>query len=630
MKCEGKKALARTAFREAFLKTLFCSIGEAILLIGKDDRVVMMNSVAEKLTGWKENSAKGKKVERIFRVMNEKTHKPLKRSIGKVLREKCDGGLASHVSLISKDRRKYFIGCSLVPVEREEGSGADILLVFRDITDRKEAERKLTDLREKRFNLVIENFPQRVFLKDRHSVYISCNALLAKDLKISSKNVMGKTDYDFFPREIADKYRRDDLRILKTGKMEEFEEDYVVNGRRAKVQTTKTCFRDDKGNVVGLLGIFSDITARKLAEEELRESEKRFRTIFENAGDGILLVDQKTKRFFMGNEAICRMLGYRKDEISRLRIKDIHPPKDVPYVIKQFERQARGEIALVQEIPVMRKNGDVFFADVNASVVKIGGKEYLAGFFHDVTEHKQIEEEKIRSSELKISAEIRAKFASTVSHELRSPMGAIIEGIGLVLDGSLGAINDRQKELLSLARNNTERLGRLINNVLDYQRMESGNMEYDIREADINDVVREVQDTMDILAKEKNLVLTSEVEASLPVMKFDRDRIAQVLTNVLSNAIKYTDRGTISLIVREEGPFVHVSVKDTGPGIKKEDLKRLFLPFVQLDGWQNKKKGGSGLGLSISKDIVVAHGGKIWAESKPGEGSSIHFTLPLK
>ena len=218
-----------------------------------------------------------------------------------------------------------------------------------------------------------------------------------------------------------------------------------------------------------------------------------------------------------------------------------------------------------------------------------------------------------------------------VSHELRSPLGVIKEGINLVLEGLAGDINDAQKDLLDTAKRNTDRLSRLINDVLDFDKIKSGKMEYDIRENDINEVALEVRKAMSLLAEEKGLDFVVDVDDSIPKIRFDKDKIIQVFTNLVSNAIKFTEKGSISISTKQEDNMVHVIVQDTGVGIEAKDMQKLFQAFEQLDNIrEGKKKGGTGLGLAISKEIILAHKGKIWAESEAGEGSAFHFTIPKK
>lgn len=224
---------------------------------------------------------------------------------------------------------------------------------------------------------------------------------------------------------------------------------------------------------------------------------------------------------------------------------------------------------------------------------------------------------------------MKGDFVSTVSHELRSPLAAIQEGANLIFEELLGKINNEQKDLLNMIIRNADRLSRLINNILDFQKMRSGKIGCDIRVNNINQVAQEVCKTMELLAKEKRLGCSVDMDERLPAIKFDEDKVAQVLTNLLSNAIKMTEKGNVTIITKLEDNAAHVMVRDTGCGIKHEDLHKLFLPFEQLGDSKSKKKGGTGLGLAISQEIILAHKGKIWAESEVGKGSTFHFTLPI-
>lgn len=253
----------------------------------------------------------------------------------------------------------------------------------------------------------------------------------------------------------------------------------------------------------------------------------------------------------------------------------------------------------------------------------------LFGFFWDISDEKFLEAEKKRVAALEATSEIKSRFTAMVAHELRSPLAVIKESLSIVLEGMVGSVSDEQKKLLEIAKNNTDRLGRLINNVLDFQRIEAGKVVYDIHENDLKEVMTEVLEAVSILSKKKGLVLKGEWEESFPKVKFDKDKLTQVLMNLLNNAIHNTESGGILLRAQLEKEGVHVEVRDEGPGIKAEDFHKLFQPFEQVEGHNRKMRGGTGLGLAISKEIVLAHHGKIWVESAVGKGSTFHFTIPL-
>lgn len=272
-----------------------------------------------------------------------------------------------------------------------------------------------------------------------------------------------------------------------------------------------------------------------------------------------------------------------------------------------------------------RKNGGFFTMETAISPICDGRGEitHFVSVTHDITERKQLE----KAREEAIAA--RTQFIAMASHEVRTPLTAIKEGIRLVLTEATGPLNDDQKELLEIARRNSERLSRLINDLLDFQKLKSGKMEFDMRKNDINAVVREIAETMMPLVNERGLRLVTDLDETAPIIVFDKDRIQQVLTNVISNGIKFTKEGSVTIRTSCRDNAVQVSVQDTGPGIKSEDLPKLFHEFEQLAAPNGPKMGGSGLGLAISRQIMKKHNARIWAESELGKGTIVHFVLPI-
>lgn len=489
-----------------------------------------------------------------------------------------------------------------------------------------------------------------------------------------------------------------------------------------------------------IVAVHNDITERRHAEEALGESESKFKTLFNDSRDGIILADIESKQFIMCNKSVCKMLGYTEGEMIRLSVNDIHPAEDLPRIIETFESQARGEIRLAVDLPVKRKDGTVFYAEVNTTLIILKGKRYLMGSFRDVSERKRAEEmlrssedsyraifesandaiiirdintyeitnannrayemfcyppgemtglgleavsvksaqysiEKLRQNfknaaddrpqvfewhaldkfargfwveinvrraviggkyrllsvvrditERKQLLEQKDSFVNMVSHELRTPLGAIKEAVALVSEGRVGPLGEKQKDVIEVAKRNVDRLARLIDDVLDLQRIDAGRMELRLKENDLNEAIKEVYRTMISLAAKKGLVFTVKLDENIPLIKFDRDKIAEVLINLVNNAIKFTEKGGIVITSSRGQNFIQVSVADTGPGVKEEDMPKLFQRFAQL----TRSPGGTGLGLAISKEIIEAHRGKIGAESEFGKGATFHFILPIK
>jgi two-component system CheB/CheR fusion protein len=382
-------------------------------------------------------------------------------------------------------------------------------------------------------------------------------------------------------------------------------------------------YRTLDNKINGVVAIFIDITERKEAQQIIEEARAYAENIVETIREPLIVLDTDLK-IISANKSFYQTFKVDHKETEGRFIYDLGNRQwDIPKL-----RQLLGDI--------LTKKTTVDGYEIEHKFETIGQKAMLFNArrltnmhmilitIDDITEHKRLEEE------LKNDTEMKSKFTSMVSHELRSPLGSIKEGINLVLEGLAGNINDEQRDLLDTAKRNTDRLGRLINNVLDFQKIESGKMGFDIRENDINEAVLEVNKAMGLLAKGKGLDLAVDADDSIPKVRFDKDKIVGVLTNLVSNAVKYTEKGNITISTKQEDNTVHVIVQDTGIGIKAEDMEKLFCAFEQLDSTRDKKKGGTGLGLAISKEIILAHKGKIWAESEAGKGSAFHFTIPKK
>ncbi|MDP8219237.1 MAG: ATP-binding protein [Candidatus Theseobacter exili] len=280
-----------------------------------------------------------------------------------------------------------------------------------------------------------------------------------------------------------------------------------------------------------------------------------------------------------------------------------------------------------KERSIETKDGEIRLITKNSTLLRDENGNIIAGIesFEDITERRRIEDEKRKVTEIK------SQFVSMVSHELRTPLTAISECINIVIEGITGAISKKQKDILSIAQENVERLSRLINDVLDFQKFDAGKVKLLIEKQDINEAIDEVYNTMRHVIKERNLKLELKLQDDLPNIPFDRDKIIQVLTNLVNNAIKFTDNGTITISAESHiNNCIIVSVKDTGPGIKEDDFSKLFQSFEQLDEVSTRKEPGTGLGLSICKEIVQLHGGKITVESEIGKGSIFSVILPVR
>jgi len=375
----------------------------------------------------------------------------------------------------------------------------------------------------------------------------------------------------------------------------------------------------------------NEITERKRAEEALRESEERYRDLFENANDLIQSVNPDG-RFLYVNRVWRETLGYTREEVSRLSLFDIIHPDSEAHCMEVFQRVISGGSVDRVEAAFITKDGRKIIVEGSANCRFVDGKPVATrGIFRNITERKQMEEaliEKTRGVERATQA--KSEFLAHMSHDVRTPLNVIIGFSQLMINKELGEINDQQRQGLDDILSSGEHLLNLINDVLDLSRIESGKMKLRLTDIILSSVIEPLRSTMTPILTPKKQSLDTEVEDGLPPVHADKAKLKQVLFNLLSNSVKFTpEGGKLKVEAVRNGNWCQVSVVDNGIGIREEDKGRIFEPFYQLNGFLIEGKNGTGLGLAIAKQIIEKHGGRIWVESEYEKGSRFIFTLPL-
>lgn len=512
----------------------------------------------------------------------------------------------------------------------DSGAALRVVSVVQDVSEQKEAENAL--FFENRYRGLIENLPQRIFLKDCNSVYLSCNSSFARDLGVEPSDVFGKTDYDLFAPELARKRQEDDEKVMAAGAAVERDEQRQRDG--AWISKALIPLRDDNDRVYGLLGVLTDITFRKRAEEQLKESEERFRSIFEQAAVGICHLTLSGGLIRI-NRRFCDILGFKQEELLGWSLEQTIHPDDRAAEQRQAARLLSREIDNYSiEIRQMRHDGTPVWVNLTKSLVcgPKGEPKYLAGVIEDVTANREAEELRRERDLVQAASRAKSQFLANMGHEIRTPLNAVMGLSRLALKTEL---HGKQRGYLEKIGSSSRTLLNIINDILDFSKMEAGKLELEKTDLNLYEVLGNISDMHHIKAQEKGIEFRVRLAPDLPKkLVGDPLRLTQVLNNLIANAVKFTEKGEVVVAIKplrreEEEVVVHFCVQDTGIGIAPEQMGKIFTPFTQADSSTTRRYGGTGLGLSISRQLVELMRGELQVESVPGSGSSFSFAVPL-
>ena len=384
--------------------------------------------------------------------------------------------------------------------------------------------------------------------------------------------------------------------------------------------------------------IIGNALERRQVEGVLRESEERYRIIFERSLDGLYIHDFEGN-FIDANPVALKMLGYTKEEISSLNFSSLLNEGEIPMVQEAIRELLRtGTDKGITEYHLKRADGTYVWVEIKASVIYKDRKPCgVQGIVRDITERKRMIEEsekyqwEIEQQNIKLKEldHIKSDLFTVTSHELRAPMTYMKGYVQMLSMGSIGEITEEQKKNLEVVLRNINRLDCLIQDILDLSQLKSGTMEFVPEETNVQKLIDGVTEAMQSSADLKNIKINRELEENLPSLNIDSERIKQVIINLINNAIKFSHDGSIiSIKAKKNVDDILFEVQDFGCGIPKDKQAKIFETFYQVDSSMNRSFGGAGLGLSISKNIIHAHKGKIWAESE-GNGTTMFFTLPI-
>ena len=641
---QAEEAFGRLAHRH---ELILGSAGEAIIGLDTTGRVVFMNPAAEETTGWKTSELIGNfHHERIHHTKADGT--PYLRSECPILTAIDEGRRHRESNEIfwKKEGSSFPVEYLCTPM-LENGEIVGAVLTFSDITARKHAEAELKRLLAER-GVILDNIPVGVaFVKKREFIWI--NEEMTRIYEYSAEEFSGMS-----------------TRVLYVS-----EDDFETEGRkgyatlaRGETYFTEVLLQRKNGEPVwsqlvgcgvpgnggidagGAIWIFQDITARKRSEAELKRVLTERSVLLDNVPVGISFL--KNREFLWINREMMRIFGQTIEELQNTSTRMHYEHEE------DFERVGREAYATVTrgeiystEVLMRRKNGELFWCHVTGCGIPDAdgiGADGSIWILQDITDRKRSEKE-LQTAMLMAEAANRAKseFLANMSHELRTPLHGVIGFGELLVQETVGPLNDAQKEFAVDILESGKRLLVLVNDLLDLAKIEAGRMELQPTEFSPSDLFRRSMSIIGEEALKKQIALRMEIGDMSEVISGDESKLRRVLLNLLTNAVKFTPEGgeivlsarwatarSSGLPVADSGErSVEISVADNGIGIDACDLQRIFQPFEQGDGSFSRQYEGTGLGLHLSRKLIELHHGKIWAESDgKGKGSVFRFVIP--
>jgi PAS domain S-box-containing protein len=503
-----------------------------------------------------------------------------------------------------------------------EGRSLRLDGILSDVTDRKQAEETLA--RERHLlRTLMDHLPDYIFVKDTQSRFLITNAAHLRVLQVPTlEEAIGKTDFAFFPRELAEQYFADEQAILRTGQPLLNREEMTIDaaGQRQWLLTSKVPLRDQAGHIVGLVGVSHDITQRRQAEEE----RDRFFTLSLD----MLCIAGLDGYFKRLNPAWEHVLGLSIEELLAHPFLHFVHPDDHSATLDQVHHLAQGANTIEFENRYRCRDGS--FRTLLWTATPDPERQMIYALARDITERKRAEAELKQAKDAAETANrAKSEFLANMSHEIRTPMNGILGMTELALGTDLAP---EQREYLTMVKASADALLAVINDILDFSKIEARKLQLEKVAFTLPDTLGDTLKVLALRAQEKGLELACHIPPSVPdTVLGDPGRLRQVVLNLVGNALKFTEEGEIVADVSvvsqtAEEVFLHFLIRDTGIGIPEDKQKVIFEAFSQADTSMARRYGGTGLGLAIASQLVQMMDGGIWVESTMGQGSTFHFT----
>jgi PAS domain S-box-containing protein len=616
-----------------WLRVTLSSIGDAVITTDTKGCVTFLNPVAQSLTGWTQEAAAGVPLESVFKIVSEDNRRAVENPATRASREGVVVGLGNHTLLIAKDGTEKPIDDSAAPIRNASGEVAGVVLVFRDITERRRAEQLMQD-KLAYCDCIIATLREPFIVLDHDLRIKTANRSFYEAFHISREETENQLIYDLGKRQwdipklraLLQKVLSDQRPVHDV----EVEHTFPTIGRKIMLLNA-TRFESAECAPSLILLAIEDITERRRAEVALEDSELRYRRLFETAQDAILILDERQGTIFDANPFIKEMLGYSHVEIVGKELWEIGMFRDAEENKAAFrELQDKGYIRY-ENLPLKTKAGQEIEVEFVSNVYQVDHRKVIQCNIRDITERSRLERQTHEQAGALAELHHRKdEFLAMLSHELRNPLSAIFSALHVLrLQGNENPI---QQRAMTTMERQVGQLAHLVDDLLEVSRVITGRIQLQLERLDLRGIAEHAIGSVRPMIERRNHELSVSLPAEPVWVQGDPTRLEQVIVNLLNNAAKYTDEGGhIWLTVKQEDYAVEVvlRVRDTGVGIAPELLPRIFDLFTQANRTLDRAQGGLGIGLSLVQKLVELHGGKVAAYSAGlSQGSEFVVRLP--
>jgi PAS domain S-box-containing protein len=595
---------------------------DAVITTDLNFNITGWNKAAEHIYGWNYEEVKGKNLHSLLKT--QIINGDLDQAVEEFLK---NGFWKGDAIQYDKNNKKLYISNSARIVKDDLGAPIGIVAINRDITEKYKIQQELRKS-ERRFKTLTRYAPIAIFQADHKG---KCSFINQKWTEITGLKV--EESYGLGWQKVI--HPDDRNRVIK--KWEETVEKKGIYSIKHRIVTIRGNLKwvkveanplfDDLNKIVGYIGTVSDITERIISQKRLKESEERFRLLFKNTIDVIIWVDVNTRKIIRCNKAAEKLLKRDKEDLIGSHHLSIHPPERRDKYKRGFQENVKGKKIRRRNAELYSKSGKTIPTLLTATRVSVGGKEIMQGLFHDITDIKEAEKK------LKKLNQYKSDFIRRASHELKTPLIAIKGNTELLMSRYNSKLDSNVLYHLKEIMQGSERLEEIIKNLLKTANYDFNAIKPKKSKEDLIFLIKNVIKTLKSLADKRKISINLDLHNNL-IVEIEKEEIYEVLSNVVVNAIKYTNRGGNILIKTElKDSDVIVSVKDSGIGFTAEEKEILFQKFGKIERYgkgMDVEIDGTGLGLYISKKIIKSHGGKIWMESEGrNKGSTFYISLPL-